>query len=306
MHATTRLRRFLLLLAVLALPWTLVVPGCSTGYPTTAPSAVATDQALRYQLVVRQQPRPLRLHCLRVDLLDPHLEIAVALATDPDGPGPATAALESPLAIARSAGALALVNANRWEALPDAAGNRSIDWQESMPVEIQGLAASGGIIRNPPDDPEFTSVWLDYQGKFHLGRPADLHDVRDGIAGHEQLLREGRVLVPLGGAVQPRSALGLDARRRFLHLVVVDGRQPGYSEGMSLYELAMFLRELGCTDAVNLDGGGSSILVMHDDSGSDRMVNDPSTKVGGQSVPRPIPVGLVVRRRPALPAATTR
>jgi exopolysaccharide biosynthesis protein len=44
-------------------------------------------------------------------------------------------------------------------------------------------------------------------------------------------------------------------------LVVVDGRQEGYSVGMSLPELTDLLLELGARDALNLDGGGSTTLV---------------------------------------------
>jgi len=56
----------------------------------------------------------------------------------------------------------------------------------------------------------------------------------------------------------PRTAVGLKSDA--LLFVVVDGRQPGYSEGMTLFELAEFLRNAGCTDALNLDGGGSTTL----------------------------------------------
>jgi hypothetical protein len=46
-------------------------------------------------------------------------------------------------------------------------------------------------------------------------------------------------------------------------LVVVDGRQPGYSRGMTLRELAELLQRLGATQAMNLDGGGSSEMVVN-------------------------------------------
>ncbi len=59
----------------------------------------------------------------------------------------------------------------------------------------------------------------------------------------------------------PRTVLALNADRSTLWLIVVDGRQPGYSEGMNLPELADFLRSLGATDALNLDGGGSAVMV---------------------------------------------
>jgi exopolysaccharide biosynthesis protein len=45
-------------------------------------------------------------------------------------------------------------------------------------------------------------------------------------------------------------------------LVVVDGRQPGRSDGMTLPELTSVFEALGVTDAINLDGGGSSVMVV--------------------------------------------
>ncbi len=56
----------------------------------------------------------------------------------------------------------------------------------------------------------------------------------------------------------PRGALGWNDRQFFL--VEVDGRQPGLSVGMTLEELAAYLTELGCEEAMNLDGGGSATL----------------------------------------------
>jgi exopolysaccharide biosynthesis protein len=57
----------------------------------------------------------------------------------------------------------------------------------------------------------------------------------------------------------PRSALGWN--RDALFLVAVDGRMPGWSDGWKIPELAAFMRtELGCTEAINLDGGGSTSL----------------------------------------------
>jgi exopolysaccharide biosynthesis protein len=57
----------------------------------------------------------------------------------------------------------------------------------------------------------------------------------------------------------PRSALGWN--REAFFLVAVDGRMPGWSEGWKIPELAEFMRkELGCTEAINLDGGGSTSL----------------------------------------------
>ncbi len=86
----------------------------------------------------------------------------------------------------------------------------------------------------------------------------------------------------------PRTMVGITGNGRLL-LVVVDGRQPGYADGMSLFELRTLAHSLGCTDALNLDGGGSTTLVIPGE-GSNGVVNRPSGKVE-----RPVPSILFVR-----------
>jgi exopolysaccharide biosynthesis protein len=58
---------------------------------------------------------------------------------------------------------------------------------------------------------------------------------------------------------QPRTAIGIVDTNHFV-FVVVDGRDSGYSRGVTLSELAQILNDLGCTTAYNLDGGGSSAM----------------------------------------------
>jgi len=91
--------------------------------------------------------------------------------------------------------------------------------------------------------------------------------VRDGAVSVEHLLE--RFAESFAARRHPRSGLG--TRNGTLVLVAVDGRQPGYSEGMTLYEFAKLFVELNCTDAMNLDGGGSTTIVVRD-----RVVNSPS------------------------------
>jgi exopolysaccharide biosynthesis protein len=78
---------------------------------------------------------------------------------------------------------------------------------------------------------------------------------------------------PFNNNRHPRTALGLGSRRQVL-LVTVDGRSPN-AAGMSLRELTKLMRWLGCRDAINLDGGGSTTLWLRDqpDGG---VVNYPS------------------------------
>ena len=83
-------------------------------------------------------------------------------------------------------------------------------------------------------------------------------------SGHLLLYRGQSILLrssSMGVVVKkhPRSAIALTSRGTVL-FVTVDGRHPGYAGGMNLIELRHFLQQLGCTDAINLDGGGSTTL----------------------------------------------
>jgi len=94
--------------------------------------------------------------------------------------------------------------------------------------------------------------------------------VRQIIGGGPRLVRSG-VLEITGEAEQfnddilkgraPRTAIGITADHRLL-LVTVNGRQPNVSVGMTLEELGNLLIELGALEAMNLDGGGSTTMVV--------------------------------------------
>jgi hypothetical protein len=84
----------------------------------------------------------------------------------------------------------------------------------------------------------------------------------------------------------PRTAVGIARGGSRLIIVVVDGRQKPYSDGMSLRELAGLLLSLGARDAINLDGGGSSTFVVAGQKASDplRVANRPSDPGGERPV----------------------
>ena len=88
---------------------------------------------------------------------------------------------------------------------------------------------------------------------------------REVVSGHPTLLDDGGVVGnpgdPLCTNRHPRTALGISADHRSLLLAVVDGRRTG-AVGMTCNELAALLSEHGAFDAVNLDGGGSSAMVV--------------------------------------------
>ena len=164
---------------------------------------------------------------------------------------------------------------------------------------VEGVSRDG----NSPIPRDGTVLWINARLKdqsisqFNAGAngtltlslsPPEWNRVRHAIGGRLRLLKNGKInetLVEMHNAEkrhtpgkrtpvlnlshEPRTALGYNADTLFL--VVADGRQPKYSTGLTLYELASILIELGATEAINLDGGSSSTFVVND-----AVINKPS------------------------------
>ena len=98
----------------------------------------------------------------------------------------------------------------------------------------------------------------------------------NAISGGRMLVKGGDPIPGLDNiTAQPRTAIGYSNSGRYLYLVVVDGRQPLYSEGITLSELANLMISLGAQYAMNLDGGGSSTMVVEGKDGQPRILNSP-------------------------------
>lgn len=112
--------------------------------------------------------------------------------------------------------------------------------------------------------------------------------IKTCIGGGPMLVRDGKVSVGyekekmgknFSSDRHPRTAVGISADRKTLWLVTVDGRQPLISIGQNLYDLAEYMIGLGCDEAINLDGGGSTTMVVRGD-----VTNKPSDRTGPRTV----------------------
>lgn len=90
-------------------------------------------------------------------------------------------------------------------------------------------------------------------------------EIDDAVGAREVILRDGEN-VATWEELHPRTGIGITADG-MLVLTVVDGRQD-VSEGVTTPELADIMAEFGVVDAINLDGGGSSTLVVADPQGA--------------------------------------
>ncbi|MFZ5515277.1 MAG: phosphodiester glycosidase family protein [Candidatus Zhuqueibacterota bacterium] len=131
------------------------------------------------------------------------------------------------------------------------------------------------------------------------------YDILEAISGGPRIIRNGGISVEnadegisdaFATARHPRSAIGFNKEGTHIYFIAVDGRQPGYSVGMSLYELSDLMIQFGITEAVNLDGGGSTTLVVRDS-----VVNRPSDDSGERTVANAI---LAVSTAPLGPLST--
>ncbi len=116
-------------------------------------------------------------------------------------------------------------------------------------------------------------------------------DGTEAVGGFPDLIDEGARVGDLevsarpsfAAARHPRTAVGYDPTTGTTWLVVVDGRQAPYSAGMTLPELAALLEALGAQEAINLDGGGSTALVLGPPTGR--------TSSGGTAARSPLDAG---------------
>jgi phosphodiester glycosidase len=130
---------------------------------------------------------------------------------------------------------------------------------------------------------------------------------REAVGGRPVLLRDsvqvefdpGEGQAGFAATRHPRTAVGIARGGKRLLLVVVDGRQQRYSDGMSLPELASLLLALGARDAINLDGGGSTTLLYADpdSAGALRIANRPSDREGERPVGDALAIVLGCGRR---------
>lgn len=188
-----------------------------------------------------------------------------------------------------------------------AAVNGDFFTPEGSPI---GVEVSEGVVRfrttrpaiawAPDRDPDIGEARREEDSLRIDGWSLGLEEPGEGVeimGGFPQLLEEGR---PTGdpsragaptfsGGRQPRTAVVHDPELRRIWFVVVDGRRPGHSAGMTLRELGDALSALGPVDALNLDGGGSSVLVIDGE-----VVNRPSDEDGE----RPVVNALALRRDP--------
>lgn len=282
-------------------PLVAILLACGQGVVLTAADSPATSpwllpRGVTHQHLERAAPRKLSIHVLQVDLSARGIRSEVAAGRDPDGKGGADATLAPPDELAASTGMIAAINTNAWGMLPDTKG-RNPGYTSGAKVDVLGWVVENGAPRSVRQA-GYPSCWLDGDGRCRIGSLSKDGDVTVNprspcwaVSGFRIILQQGKVCVQPDKVLHPRTAIGISADGKRMTWMVVDGRQPGHSLGVSEEELGRLLLEQGCSEGMNLDGGGSTVLLLkHRTKG---LV--PANRPSGFTGMRPVPVilGLV-------------
>lgn len=161
------------------------------------------------------------------------------------------------------------------------------------------IPSSGGVLVMGPRAPkplrERLLLAARSRGRFEVEvRLQPIHP-REAVGGFPVLVRDSSEVPGLDSAGaanfapvrHPRTIVGVASGGRRLLLITIDGRQPGYSVGTTNRESAMVALALGATEAINLDGGGSTAMAVarhRGDSVVFEVVNKPSDPQGERAV----------------------
>jgi hypothetical protein len=226
----------------------------------------------------RTEP-PTRLFVAEVDLTNPSLRLRlVAGGADPDGSGPWQTTLMKPTSIASREGFDLVVNGDFFEArgVKDAEGTNS-RYRSNIWAAVKGPAVTDGRMwaRSTNERPCLI-VHRDRKVTIENRRSSQSDDW-EVVAGNTMLVEGGALVPHQNKARHPRTAAGLNADGTKLILLVVDGRKAGVAVGMTYDEESVELLRWGCREALNLDGGGSSVMALRDStSGKFQILNQPT------------------------------
>ena len=245
-----------------------------------------------YRRESRPHPRPLVIHVVHMDLTKPGLEFFVT---------PGESAAEFPVharktsAFVEEFDQLAAINASFFYPFR---ANSVFDYypHTGNPVRPVGSCTSRGTWYSAPTD-GYTLLWITADNRVGIGGPG--HEAANAVSGKPVLLRARQKTEGLDAdpTPQPRTAVAVDQTGTRMIWLVIDGRQPGYSEGVTLDELAGLCREFGGWDALALDGGGSSTVAARGADGQVSVLNCPIHGTHPPGCERPVATHLGVRVR---------
>lgn len=241
------------------------------GQRSSAKEAAAQAEITRWRRIFRgveyckgtaARPRPLQVRAVRVDLREPTVRF---LVTPSNGDRPKDCDARKTSECLAEFKCQVAINGSFFSPFARRKGD---------PQDVVGLSMSRGDLYSPPN--RFPVLLISKDNKAWITHPPiDAAKAYNALAGNITLLVDGKNVARMG-ARHPRTAVGISKDGRYLILMTIDGRQRGYSEGAADAETAEWLRTLGAWHALNLDGGGSTTMVIEGRDGRPVVVNRPS------------------------------
>lgn len=276
-YAQRKFFRLVHKLATLQLALVVAAPAVTGGYWYWYTHRAVPDstqetlyEGIVYTRDVRQEPHPVIIHVVEIDLDAPGVGFLVTPGEPVEGEEVEARRTtdfldEFDLQVAINGDYFDAPTADTTHARP---GTR---------LDVKGYASSEGLVYSM-GYASFPTLYISDDNQAQFGAP--IGEVYNAISGDYIFLRNGVFQAdglrwPGHYQRHPRTAVALDGDAQTLFLIAVDGRQPNYSEGVTLEELAEIVLEYGGETALNLDGGGSTTLVVEGEAGRPLKLNSP-------------------------------
>jgi hypothetical protein len=287
-------------------PWSLLTmsmirkAGCCmmAGAALWASNAVATQiitqpfLGIEHVYATETSPRPLKINVAIIDLTAPGIRFEMTpRAANYPGPiingSPGETKRQTTRQFADAVGAQVAINGSYY-----ATTSSDISWANNL-----GLTASNGDHYSPWENP-FSFPATEFRDGLNITQDNQAQIVKmpssiptgfettptvplyNTVTGYARLVQNGSN-VALSSCDQcglnPRTSVGITADNKLV-MMAVDGRETGYSEGLTMVETANFMMSYGAVDAIDLDGGGSTTMVMnyYGDQTASQVLNVPS------------------------------
>ena len=229
-------------------------------------------EGVTYNRIIRDEPRKVVIHLVSIDLTANGIDFAVTKPDRVAGQDQMNARLTTDFV--QSSGVQLAINGSFF--YPFYSHNPWIYYpHEGDPVTLLGYNISDGVSYSAEDEIWYTGLCI--KGlTFTLGEEGCPSGTEDAVSGQWIYVQDGKATVPPteDKLPQPRTTVAYDKEQQRMWLIVVDGRQPGYSTGLTTLEMTEFSLELGAHTSLKLDGGGSSTLVVDRGSGPE-ILNSP-------------------------------
>ena len=288
----TKTNKTRLLLAALI----LIMVGLACGALTNSSGEPqrTTEQlypGVTYIKEVRSEPRRMVVHIVKFNLAKGGIRPLVTPADRPDGGRPYNARTTSEFA--KQFGVQLAINGGGFRPWYD---YKLLYYPHSGDkVSPLGTVLSEKFSFDAAEDEELPLVLLGGRRPIEIGYIQGQADY--AVAGVRMLVDDGEIVSGLDTRdTAPRTAIGNNKAGQQVIIVIVDGRQTGYSKGATLQELAQILLDNGAYDGVEMDGGGSSTLVVNPRNDPARVLNSPIHQgVPGRERPVATHIGFFIK-----------